>query len=332
MRTFRENLEELCKDRDVEAELIAGMLAYAEEEKQRTGVVLQPDSIRRKVRNWMQNKNIPTDREEVFRICFILKLSLEQSERLLARLTDQGIHYRSGKEVIYAYCLKYGISYTAAVKTVEQMTGEKDNRDNYAEPVTRIMKLEFQNVKTEEDLFAFILKNRERMGDCHNTAYSYFCRMLSCLQGENLPGEEVYSLEYVTDTYLRLNMPTERKITDYSNIQKIVKKYWPGPTSIKMMKNRSESVNRKVLLLLYLVTGGVIGEEYSELDEAYISARDFLGMHCDRLNQMLTACGMNLMDPRNVFDYLILYCIRPEDEVFMSDRMEALITELFDTV
>lgn len=95
------------------------------------------------------------------------------------------------------------------------------------------------------------------------------------------------------------------------------------------MKSRSEDVGRKTLLLLYLVTGGVWGQEYDELDETYIQPKEFLETHCRRMNQMLTQCGMRRIDPRNVFDYLLLYCLRPEEEMFMSERMSRLAAEIF---
>jgi len=40
---------------------------------------------------------------------------------------------------------------------------------------------------------------------------------------------------------------------------------------------------------------------------------------------------MRRIDPRNVFDYLVLYCMRPEDTVFMSDRMAELVGEIFQS-
>lgn len=95
------------------------------------------------------------------------------------------------------------------------------------------------------------------------------------------------------------------------------------------MKSRSEDIGRKTLLLLYLVTGGVWEQEYDELDETYIQPKEFLETHCHRMNKMLAECGMRRMDPRNVFDYLVLYCLRPEEEMFMSERMSALAAELF---
>ena len=69
-----------------------------------------------------------------------------------------------------------------------------------------------------------------KMGDGHNTAYSYFMKMISILAGDD---EEKYSLEYIADNYLRLNVPVDKKTSAYSNAQKIVKKYWPGARNIK---------------------------------------------------------------------------------------------------
>jgi len=67
------------------------------------------------------------------------------------------------------------------------------------------------------------------------------------------------------------------------------------------------------------------------LDEAYIDPKEYLQTHCSRMNTMLRECGMRRIDPRNVFDYLVLYCMRPEDTVFMSDRMAELVGEIFQS-
>lgn len=323
VRTFRDILCLVCGRDDLEKGLAEGLCALA-------GEHVQPDSIRRKVRNWMNGKTLPTEREDVFQICFALELNQEQANRMLTLLTEQGIHYRNAREVVYAYCLRYGLSYGYACRLADQLAREKTAQD-IREPVTQIIRQEFQSVQAEEDLFSFLLRHQEHLGTYHNTAYAYFCKMLTLLTGESLDGEACYSMEYVAEVYLRLNVPQEKKTGAYSDIQKMVKKYWPGVRSIKAMKSRSEDVSRKTLLLLYLVTGGVWDQDYDELDEAYIPPKEFLETHCKRMNRMLMNCGMRRMDPRNVFDYLVLYCLRPEDEVFMSDRMAALAAEIFHT-
>lgn len=324
VRTFRNILYLVCGRDDLEKDLVEGLCALA-------GERVQPDSIRRKVRNWMNGKTLPTEREDVFQICFALELNQEQANRMLTLLTEQGIHYRNGREMVYAYCLRYGLGYGNACRLAEQLVHGKSAPDIHREPLTQMIRQEFQSVQAEEDLFSFLLRHQEHLGSYHNTAYAYFCKMLTLLTGENLDGEACYSMEYVAETYLRLNVPQEKKTGAYSDVQKMVKKYWPGARSIKAMKSRSEDVSRKTLLLLYLVTGGVWDQDYDELDEAYIQPKEFLEAHCKRMNRMLMNCGMCRIDPRNVFDYLVLYCLRPEDELFMSDRMAVLAAEIFNT-
>lgn len=324
VRTFRDVLRQVCGSEDQEGRLVEGLCAIG-------GGQVQPDSVRRKVRNWMNGKTLPTEREDVFQICFALDLNLEQANRMLTLLTEQGIHYRNAREMVYAYSLRYRLGYGYACHLAQQFGGKKDSQDTHREPVTELIRQEFQSVRAEEDLFSFILRHRPQLGTHNNTAYAYFCKMLTLLTGEELEGEEQYSMEYVADTYLRLNVPQDKKTGNYSDVQKLVKKYWPGVRSIKAMKSRSEDVTRKTLLLMYLVTGGVWEQEYDELDESYIQPKEFLETHCRRMNQMLRECGMGRIDPRNVFDYLVLYCLRPEDEIFMSDRMAALAAEIFNT-
>ena len=152
--------------------------------------------------------------------------------------------------------------------------------------------------------------------------------MLSILEGEDCD-ERKYSMEYISENYLRMNMPEDRKTSGYSDNQKMIKKYWPGVRSIKAMRNRAEDVSRKVLLLLYIVTGGVWDLEYDELDEDYMESGEILVTHCDRINGMLKECGMSVIDPRNPFDWLVLYCLKPVNDDFMSERMEQMVQELF---
>lgn len=343
VRTFQENLQAFYSGSDLEERLTEGLYRYYGEcsslytdgikdqgcYTDTAGVKQQ--SIRRKVRNWMQNKNLPTDREELFCICFILQLDDEVSDYLLKRLTGQGIHYRNTRELLYAYCLKYHYEYEYALELAGQLCMEdapgQTNIDSVEQQMlTGKVKSMFQAICDEEKLIEFMLDCKSSFGQYHNTAYQYFDKMLKLLTEAD---GEACSLEKIVDTYLRLNMPKNRNTRAYDDIQKLVKKYWPGSRSIKAMKNRSQDVTRKVLLILYLVTGGVSQEQYLELDEEYVTPEEFLECHCRAMNQMLNECGMARLDPRNAFDYLVLYSIRPEGETFMSDRMAEIVSELY---
>lgn len=318
VRSFRDVLRQVWGTDQVEQQLTLALCQLSD---------AQPDSVRRKVWNWMNGRTLPTEREEVLRICFALELPLEQADRMLTLLTDQGIHYRNLWEVVCAHCLRQGLPYGEAKRLMEQLRPSDSRERGY--PATQAIRQDFQSVRGEEDLFSFVARHRESLGTHHNTAYRYFCTMLALLTGEALEGEQTYSMEYVADEYLRLNVPKEKKTGRYTDVQKLVKKNWPSPRSIKAMKSRAEDVDRKTLLLLYLVTEGTWGDEYDELDEAYIQPEEILVAHCHRMNKMLMECGMRRIDPRSVFDYLLLYCLLPEDDMAMSQRMSALADELF---
>lgn len=329
LRTFRDNLKAFYPGDDLAKRLTDGMyqcaLLYDNHPEN-----IKQDSVRRKVRNWMNDKNLPTDREEIFQICFILEIDEFRADHLMKRLADQGIHYRDSREMIYAYCLKHRLGYENALRLVSDFKNRGGSNGSGQEPMTQIFRMKLKGIQAEEDLISFMLDHARNLGSFHNTAYEYFCRMLSLLSGKDELDKEFFSLESIADSYLRMNMPMDKKTSGYSSIQKIIKKYWPGSRSIKAMKSRSEEVSRKVLLLLYIVTGGVWDNDYSELDETYIDPADFLESHCRRMNKMLTDCGMSKIDPRNVFDYLILFSLRPEDDSFMSDRMAEIVQEIFE--
>lgn len=324
-RTFRDNLEFYDQGADLEKRLLIGMYECALLYEEHPEAVKQ-DSIRRKIQNWMNDKNLPSNREEAFQICFSLELDEIRADCLLKRLLDQGIHYRDSREMIYAYCLKYHLGYGQALELVADFKNRGGMSGNRCEPMTQIFRSKFQGIRAKEDLIGFMLNHMQDMGKHRNTAYEYFCKMLSLLAGE---GDEVFSMEFIADSCLRMNIPADRKTSGYSTVQKMIRKYWPGARSIKAMKSRAEEVNRKTLLLLYLVSGGIWENGYSELDEEYIGPAEFLEAHCRRMNQMLTECGMGKIDPRNAFDYLVLFSLRPENDQFMSDRMTEIVSEIF---
>jgi len=88
LRSFRDNLTAVLGHDDVEALLSQRLYEYAQLTAAKAP---QQDSFRRKVRNWMNGANLPTDREDVFQICFALDLEELQAERMLTRLTEQGM-------------------------------------------------------------------------------------------------------------------------------------------------------------------------------------------------------------------------------------------------
>lgn len=58
--------------------------------------------------NWMHDRNLPGNRESVYRIAFSLEFDEAAANELLCYIFEEGIRYWDEKELLYAYVLKCG--------------------------------------------------------------------------------------------------------------------------------------------------------------------------------------------------------------------------------
>ncbi len=295
-------------------------------------------SLGKKLRNWLSGRNLPVNRRDYFRIAFALSLSEQQLDYLLGLFTDYGIQYRSGWEVIFTWFLRHGYGYLEAKEffdTLPPATNVERLAPGWNSHLTHEMQNEFQLVQNTWDLYLCYIKNLGRFGSLHLRSYYYFEQYLNQLihpaPAWDSGQESDYSIESIMSTYLSMRMPSQRKRSHYSLMQKLIKQNWPNATAIKNIRGHVEDVPRKLLLLLYVVTedSGCSDGQYRELDENYISLEERVEDHWWTLNAMLSDCGMAPLDPRNPFDWLILYAISGSESEFMSDRMEQVIASLF---
>ena len=139
----------------------------------------------------------------------------------------------------------------------------------------------------------------------------------------------------ILETYLyRSSVPTRtaranRASDPFLAIRNCIQQSWPDDVTLSLMKNRRIEVTRKVLILLFLATDGS-NSDYAEADgEDHLSKEDtFLDVHT-RLNLMLYSCGFLKLDPRNAFDWVILYCISSGDLWESDSRLRAMLLEMF---
>lgn len=296
-------------------------------------------SNHRKVNNWLSGASRPTDREDVFRIAFALDLSEEQANRLLGMCTEYGIHYRDGRDVVYAWCLRRDMGYLEARALFESMPPvslSADPPSGAPHDLTHQIQDLFALARTEEELRECYIANLDRFGAFHLRAYRYFSKYMKSLvrptaSWEDVP-EEQYSLETVMSTYLSLRMPSGKSRSGYTLTQRLIKQGWPNATALKNIMAQRSDVPRKLLLLLYIITENVIDGEYSEMDEDYASLEERLSDHWWVVNAMLQDCGMPVLDPRSAFDWLVLYSLTASGGESMSERMEQVIDKLYEDV
>ena len=333
LRTFGETLKEMYPAPDILPRLTSFFLAQEPN--------ANPQSIVRKIRNWLSSKNQPSSREDVFRIAFALGLSEQQLNSLLCLCTDYGIQYRSGREVILAWFLRKGYAYPQALEFFSGLpvpTGQEQADGPDASRLTHEVYNEFLLVHTLPELRACYCRNLHRFGSLHLRAYYYFDLYMGLLLHPVAPWaadeEPDYSLETVIDTYLSVHMPRDRSRKDYSMVQRLIKQNWPNATSIKNIRLHKEDVPRKLLLLLYVVTENVGIEDglYADMEEESTSVEDRVNDHWWALNALLSDCGMAPLDPRNATDWLILYAICADPDEPMSQRLEQVISHMFDNI
>jgi len=301
-----------------------------------------PRSVTKRLQNWLADRNPPTGREEFFRIAFALGLTEAELDYLLSIVDGYGIQYRNGREAVLTWFLRTDRTYQEAdaffetlpaYEGIEALPQDEDLR------VTREVFDCFAQVTTLEGLAACYERCLDRFGTQHARAYYYFDRYLERLiqpapKDKDMPEEQRYSIKSVMDTYLTLRMPSARARTDFTPVQKLIKQNWPNETAIKDIRAHKMDVPRKLLLLLYVVTENegfegeaenVAGSDIPEDGALVDRFRD----HWLVLDAMLADCGMALLDMRNAFDWLVLYATAAHEDESMSERMEAVIAELY---
>ncbi len=302
---------------------------------------LSPDSISRNLRNWANKKTSPHSREDIFIIGFALHFSEAQTSYLLSFISDYGIHYREPRELAFAYCFRMKRSYLEALDFIQRLPS--------IPPLKNMPSSGFEAVRTEtiidhfsniwdDDSFLFAFQhNLTNFGILHLRAYDYFMEGFKHLKNPYSSFDPVssdfkveqYSIERVMNDYLTLHMPLGKKRSNYSLVQKMLKANWPNATFLTNILNHKKNVSRKLLLLLYIVTGGIFDSGYDELDEDYLTNEQRLDEHWWRINFILNKCGMNELDLRNAYDWLILYALNTDDTIEMDEKMEQVIEILF---
>ena len=287
-------------------------------------------SLDRKIRNWLNGKNAPQNREDIFFCAFALGLDEKQTSDLLGVCCDSVIHYRNPKELTYAFALRNGYSYEHAVELYQSLPVQREGVTIPPTVYTTAIRRNFEFTADEADFIEFYIEHLSILGEYHNKAHSYFQHFMDVLMFSE-EGEEEYSVERVISSYMNPPANSGRSRQNLDQIQKMVRRAFPNATDIRNMLAKRMDVPRKLLLLLYMVTENSFDGDYDEYDEDYISPEERFEQQWWGINLMLNDCGMPILDPQNPFDKLILYALNTEDEdESMLEKFDDIISYLFD--
>jgi len=279
------------------------------------------DSLRRKISTWMSGKVTPDSRDQLIRICFALNMTEENAQNFMATAGEGGFHRRNPVELAYLFALRNGLRYEDALRLIDCIRNFRYDGAGR----TRLIGQKFDQVHNEQAFIRFVEAECMNLGQMHNTAYHYFQKYMSVLVNPNadfMPvAEKNYTTRDIVQMYLELPGGAGSSV-----LVKTIKKHWPDEITLSRIINRRVDVPRKVLTLLFLITDGA--------DDSAIETDDVRKQFIDRYrraNQMLDACGYSQLDPRNVFDWLVLFCMYADEESDANMRMRAVLQEVFES-
>ena len=99
-----------------------------------------------------------------------------------------------------------------------------------------------------------------------------------------------------------------------------MRSFWPDKTKLSLISTGGADVSRKALIFLHLAT-------CAEPEEAG-RAQTFRLM-LKTLNLMLHQCGYQPLDPRNPFDWMIIFCLCVHDPDSRDERIQGVLRGLF---
>lgn len=328
-RSFRDKLDAFAYGRDLRKTLTNGLCENHPEAKF--------DAVDKKFRNWLNGRTQSVSKADAFELAFVLSLSLEDADRFISMVTEEGIHYRDIQELVFAYALSKGMSFSEAKSLYERMPKETGSENGNTDIATSLIKGDVLSIADENELIAYVDKTLPMLGKFHNTAYHLFMEYIGMLEDagitDGLDDEKAMSVRDVLDSYLyRKSVPAgaKGKKENLSEAQKFIKADWPDETTLSRMKSRQTDVTRKVLILLFLATnGGDAEEDYDFDDDEELTRDEVFADAVARLNLMLSSCGFMKLDPRNRFDWMTMYAMCAEDIFDVDDRFASFLSELY---
>lgn len=352
MRSLRSKIDKFAKGRDektLKKQLTDGLLI------DHPG--LSRDSAKRRVRGWMDpNSKSTLRKKDAIEAAFLLGLNLQEADDFIAMVSEERLHWRSVFEIVYIYALNNGLTWKeASAMTLEMqdlLSGPSDPETVSTTVFTSSIRPRIEALHTKDALEAFLMEEAPRLGQYHNQAYRFFTDMMNILQtpvskeeAEDLwdGKQEKLHVSQVVREYLYESsvlkardraVKTKKlfnegklsgdKLYVLTRIQKNIADAWPEETLLSKMKHRQKDVNRKVLILLQLASS----EDNMWDDEP--EETDFFREQKEKINFMLALCGYSPLDPRNPFDWIIIYCITADDLLDMDAKMITIFKKMFD--
>ena len=339
-RTIKETLIHYCGGNVTDDALlkkrVTDLLAQSDPEAKR-------ESIERKVNNWMKGNLQYIGKRAALQLAFSLHLLVEDADQLLIRLSGECLHWRDPEDIIWVFGLENRLTFPRTEEISQRLLKkleQRKSRDEREDVMTFMVKSRVMDLRTEEELEAFLEGSQDELGKLHNTAYSLFTQFLTLLglpeMNDFLPDVREMPVKEIVATYMynrfipRVNPSGKKKkemtASTLSAIQRDIRQNWPDEVVLSRMVHRETDVTRKVLILLFLACDG--GEsEYG--DFSVDTPEDVFQDMYARMNRMLMSCGFAPLDARTPFDWMVLYCMCADESIYIEENVQRFLSEIF---
>lgn len=242
-------------------------------------------------------------RNKLFLLCFALHMNNEEAYSFLTKYSGlQRYNYRRVDEAIALFCLSHEEhnSYSEYSRIME----EYNRRDMESEVIGEIdndfsvnaMNAFNDEIKTEEDLYEFLLNNRVNMGNYSKTAHKEYLKLYyEALDKTGAENPEQLALMMAAMPTVHSNSDLPKSITSNPMIS----------DRINQLKNGKIEVERKDLLFMkFFVFHQDDDYDYDFYKKNGIAySHDIFVSEC---NAMLHRCGFSKLSPLNKYENLLL--------------------------
>lgn len=332
-RTFGEGLTDFVIKRITGIDKNAIIKAMTETYK-RQGV---PLPSRNTLVNWIEEgfrpKKCEESREKMFQFSFAFQLSTQETAELFHKVyLDRAFYFRNPKEIIYYYCLERKLTYSHAVKLIDQMP-EKHDAEEDKTVYTSVLEESFSSISSDNELLSFLAMHLHNMDIKNKTAKEILKnevvkakmtaeqeRNYSPLIKELAYNRDRDSIDLLYDTILNRNVEENQGKSIFKNEQlpKEIRSCFPQPATFTKAEPTFEEIRKMLILLFSYNFWYRMGNSKLNIDiEDYIQ----------ELNSLLFNVGFSPLYYGNPHDWLYMYCSLESNAL---DRFRGIIAEIMD--
>lgn len=312
---------------------------------------------------WIGADDVPVSniisREIMYKLCFALGMNEIAAQNFFYKgCLERPFNYKSIRESVYYFCLKYQKSYAEAMTILEKVESAPKVENPDADDLTSVIADRVRNIQNEDELVAYLVENRSGFIHQNNSAYRLIeeellpaCKSLATQELERITaqtaGEEGESKAEQVDKIDQLlsviygydaRATFEKKkifkhsISDKaaSKFPRLIKENFPQREQFQQISKHeaTTSVVRKALIMLKFYE--FFTRAYLDDPLAVNPDPDIWDEFVDEMNTTLEICGYVQMYWRNPFDWMIGYCAIGVDEGENPvDRLRNLIDTFY---